>query len=197
MSIVRNRDPSRYSDYVTDDFYRELVEDFADWQDDARAIGGAAERDLFRRLVEREARLLDRLMFEEWLALYAPECVYWVPGTPLGGDPRREIAVMFDDRRRLEDRVFRLRTGYAWSQSPPSRTTRMVSNVEVFASAKQRQRMVRANFLLSEFWDGETRLLSGWTGYRVVEIDGAWKISAKQVNLINCDQPIRNPSVIL
>jgi hypothetical protein len=26
---------------------------------------------------------------------------------------------------------------------------------------------------------------------------GAWKIQAKQVNLLECDQSIRNPSIIL
>ena len=93
-----------------------------------------AERDRFRMLVEREARLLDQLDFDEWLAMYAPECIYWVPGTPAAGDPRREIAISFDDRRRMEDRIYRLRTGYAWSQAPKSRTVRMISNVEVFAT---------------------------------------------------------------
>ena len=72
------------------------------------------------------ARLLDALMFDEWLALYAGECIYWVPATPGGGDPRREVAISFDDRRRLEDRIYRLRTGYAWSQAPKSRTERTI-----------------------------------------------------------------------
>ena len=197
MNVHTSRDPSRHSYYVTDVFYRELIDDFSNWQDDGRAVEDSAERDLFRRLIEREARMLDRLLFEQWAALYAPECVYWVPSTPGGGDPRTEIAVMFDDRRRLEDRIFRLRTGYAWSQAPSSRTSRIVSNVEVFRCAREDQRMVRSNFAISEFWDGETRMLAGWTGHRFRNIEGAWKISAKQVNLLNCDQCIRNPSIIL
>ena len=45
---------------------------------------------------------------------------------------------MFDDRRRLEDRVYRLRTGFAWSQAPASRTVRLITNVEVFATATRR-----------------------------------------------------------
>jgi benzoate/toluate 1,2-dioxygenase beta subunit len=57
--------------------------------------------------------------------------------------------------------------------------------------------MVRSNFLISEFWDDETRILAGWAGYRVRALDGEWKISAKQVNLLACDQCIRNPSIIL
>jgi benzoate/toluate 1,2-dioxygenase beta subunit len=187
----------RRADYVTDGFYRELIANFSDWQDDARAVVDPAAREAFRMLLEREARLLDQLRYEDWLALYTAECVYWVPSTPNAGDPRREIAVMFDDRRRLEDRIYRLRTGFAWSQAPVSRTVRLITNVEVFATAREDVRMLRSNFLISEFWGDETRILTGWAGYRVVRDGDGWKIQAKQVNLIDCDQSIRNPSIIL
>ena len=189
--------PSRSSYYVDDALYRELIANFSDWQDDERAITDAATRDEFRRLLEREARLLDQLRYDDWLALYAPECIYWVPSTPNAGDPRREISVMFDDRRRLEDRIYRFRTGYAWSQAPASRTVRLVTNVEVFAAARDDSRMVRSNFLINEFWGDETRVLTGWAGHRLVRDGEGWKIQAKQVNLIDCDQSIRNPSIIL
>ena len=189
--------PSRSSYYISDALYAELIADFTDWQDDRRAVTDAAARDEFRRLVEHEARLLDQLRYDEWLAMYAPECVYWAPSTPNAGDPRREIAVMFDDRRRLEDRIYRIRTGFAWSQAPQSRTVRLVSNVEVFATASDDARMLRSNFLISEFWDKETRTLTGWAGHRVVRSGGGWKIAAKQVNLLECDQAIRNLSIIL
>ncbi len=190
-------DPSRSSYYVDDAFYRALIENFSSWQNDARAITDFAVRDDFRRLLEREARLLDQLRYEDWLAMYTRECVYWVPSTPNAGDPRREIAVMFDDRRRLEDRIYRLRTGFAWSQAPASRTVRLISNVEVFAAAGDGVCMIRSNFLISEFWGDETRVLTGWTGHRILQDGTDWKIQAKQVNLIDCDQCIRNPSIIL
>jgi 3-phenylpropionate/cinnamic acid dioxygenase small subunit len=190
-------DPSRTSHYVSDALYRDLIANFSDWQRDERAVADPAVRDFFRMLLEREARLLDQLRYEDWLALLARECIYWVPSTPNAGDPRREIAVMFDDRRRLEDRVYRLRTGFAWSQAPASRTVRLITNVEVFATDSDAVRMVRSNFLITEFWGDETRILSGWCGYRVVRQDGRWEIQAKQVNLLECDQCIRNPSIIL
>jgi 3-phenylpropionate/cinnamic acid dioxygenase small subunit len=193
----KDGDPSRSSYYVNDAFYRALIADFTNWQDDARAVTDAAVRDEFRRLLEREARLLDQLRYDDWLAMYAAECIYWVPSTPQAGDPRREIAVMFDDRRRLEDRVYRLRTGFAWSQAPASRTVRLITNAEVFATASDDARMLRSNFLISEFWGNETRVLTGWAGHRVVRDGTGWKIAAKQVNLIDCDQCIRNPSIVL
>jgi benzoate/toluate 1,2-dioxygenase beta subunit len=190
-------DPSRTSHYVTDALYRALIANFTDWQRDDLVVTDVAERDRFRGMLEYEARLLDQLRYEDWLALFTPECIYWVPATPNAGDPRREVAVMFDDRRRLEDRVYRLRTGFAWSQAPASRTVRLITNVEVFTGARGSARMVRSNFLISEFWGDETRLLSGWSGHRFVERDGRWEIEAKQVNLLECDQSIRNPSIIL
>jgi 3-phenylpropionate/cinnamic acid dioxygenase small subunit len=185
------------ADYVTDALYRELIANFSGWQDDARAVSDPAARETFRMLLEREARLLDQLNYEDWLALYTAQCIYWVPSTPNAGDPRREIAVMFDDRRRLEDHIYRLRTGFAWSQAPASRTVRLITNVEAFATAREDVRMLRSNFLTSEFWGDETRILTGWAGHRVVREGGAWKIQAKQVNLLECDQSIRNPSIIL
>jgi benzoate/toluate 1,2-dioxygenase beta subunit len=190
-------DPSLTSYYVTNAFYRELVAAFTDWKRDDLAIEDAAERDRCRLLLEREARLLDELCFDEWLALYAPECIHWVPATPGGGDPRREVAISFDDRRRMEDRIFRLRTGYAWSQAPKSRTVRMVSNVEAFATESDTVRMVRSNFLISEFRPDGVRFLSGWCGHRLVKQNARWLIAVRQVNLIDCDQNLRNPSIIL
>lgn len=179
--------------YVNDAFYAELVEQFSTWPDEA--ITDSALRDRCRMLLEREARLLDQHHFDDWLALYAAECAYWIPATP-AGDPRREVAVAFDDRRRLEDRVYRLRTGHAWSQIPPSRTARLVSNVEVFSLDKNRY-LVRSNFLLAEFRSGERHLWSGWCGHRLRQSGNGFLIEVRQVNLIDCDQSLRNPSLLL
>lgn len=179
--------------YVDAGFYAKLVGTFARWPEEA--ISDTATRERCRMLLEREARLLDQGRFDDWLAMYSPHCIYWIPATP-GGDPRREVAVAFDDRRRLEDRVYRLKTGHAWSQAPASRTVRMVSNVEVFPADDDRL-LVRSNFLVSDFRTGETRFWSGWTGHRLRLHDGRYEIDVRQVNLIDCDQNLRNPSILL
>ena len=195
--MIDTVDPSRSSYYVSNDYYAGLIEAFGDWQRDDREITDPGLRDELRRVIEREARILDENRFEDWLAIYAGECTYWVPGTAGGGDPRREIAIAFDDRRRLEDRVYRLGTGIAWSQAPASRTVRLVSNLEAYLTDDQAIVMLRANFVISEFRAGETRIWSGWTGHRLRRRDEGWEVLVKQVNLIDHDQNIRNPSIIL
>ena len=196
MAATPRGDPSRVSQYVDDEFYRALAANFSDWQRDDLEVTNLAIRDRCQALLYREARLLDQGEFEAWLGLYAPECLYWVPATPRGGDPRKEVAIAFDDRRRLEDRIYRLRTGYAWSQVPPSRTARLVSNVEVFGTEQRSAYMVRSTFVVNEFRAGEARRLAGWYGHRLAQHDGRWEILVKQVNLLDCDQNLRNPSVI-
>ncbi|HZS70096.1 MAG TPA: aromatic-ring-hydroxylating dioxygenase subunit beta [Burkholderiales bacterium] len=177
--------------YVDDRFYADIVAAFTDWQRPELELTDVATRDECRRLLEREARLLDEARFEEWLALYAEQCIVWVPAAERPGDPRREVTMFFDDRQRLQDRIFRLRTGKAWSQVPPSRTVRMVSNVEVFRAGQRL--MVRSNLLLTEFRAGETRTLAAWCAHRLA----SGKIEAKQMNLLERDQSLRNPSILL
>jgi len=202
MAEAKKNDPSLSSYYVGDDFYQALVDGFTGWQTDAREVTDIDLRDSCRRLVEKEARLLDAVALnadalDDWLALFAPECIYWVPATPHGGDPRREIAVSFDDRRRLEDRIFRLKSDYAWSQNPRSRTARLVSNVTVFSTDDDAVYMIRSTFQTTELQAGDKRVYTGWTGYRVRDTGDSWEILVKQVNLIDCDQNLRNPSIVL
>ena len=34
-------------------------------------------------------------------------------------------------------------------------------------------------------------------GHRFIERDGRWEIEVRQVNLIDCDQNLRNPSIVI
>src|SRR4051812_47287835 len=52
-------------------------------------------------LLTREAHLLDARRWDEWLALYEAEAVFWVPswrddGTPIE-DPNREVSFIYHE----------------------------------------------------------------------------------------------------
>ena len=81
-------------------------------------------------------------------------------------------------------------------QSNYTRTVRMVSNVEVFHGSEDRV-MVRSNFLTTDWRAGETRFWSGWCGHRQRRREARLEIEVRQVNLVDCDQNLRNPSLIL
>ena len=182
--------------YVDDAFYRDLAASFNDWRREDRRIGDPALLESCRGMLHLEARLLDERRLEDWLALFAEECLFWVPGSA-GGDPKREIAMAFDDRRQLEGRIYRLRTGHAWSQVPPSRTSRIVANVEAFRGESDAVCMVRSSFQITEFRGGDTRTFAGWNAHRLARAGNGWRILVKQINLIDCDQNLRNPSLLL
>jgi 3-phenylpropionate/cinnamic acid dioxygenase small subunit len=100
----------------------------------------AMSADLLRSVEQflyAEARMLDERRFEEWLALFTDDCRYWVPIMSTRERGQREISdsselAHFDDTKRtLTLRVKRLATNFAYAEDPPSRTVRMVGNVEI------------------------------------------------------------------
>lgn len=87
-----------------------------------------------------EADLLDARRFEDWLELLAPDVKVWMPMTrniESGGDAAEFTAEDSDANwldegyETLAQRVKQLATGVHWAEQPPSRTTHMVSNVEI------------------------------------------------------------------
>ena len=112
---MRKNDSSKVSYYINKDYYTKLIDSIKDWENEAGYASKETHLEI-ERFLYREARLLDEGRMEEWLDLFSSECLYWVPITPGGGNPLQEVSLAFDDRRRLEDRIYRLRTGYAWSQ---------------------------------------------------------------------------------
>lgn len=190
-------DPSLVSEYIDQAFYADLLEQAAAWHEPGVAVDDPVRWQRAHDLLMREAWLLDEGWLQEWLDLFTPTCLYWVPATPGGGDPRREVSIAFDDRRRLEDRVHWLNTGYVWSQLPPSRTRRLVTNVEVLPGRHADELQVRSNFAIFEIRPGSQRTFAGWNGHVLQETDDGLRIKIKQVNLLDSDQAHRHLTIVL
>jgi 3-phenylpropionate/cinnamic acid dioxygenase small subunit len=186
-------DTDRWSHYVGLDFYRWLDELVQTWSQDWPPADAMVRLET-EGVLAREARLVDEGQFNEWVRLFTEECLYWVPITAGGGDPRREVSYAFDDRRRLTDRVYWLRTGLAFCQIPQSRTRRLITNVEVLDSA--RYRLVRSNFVIYEYRAGLHRSYAGWLGHALQRRGDEWCIAVKQVNLLDAEQGHENLTLI-
>lgn len=149
----------------------------------------ALERELTRFIV-REARLMDEHRYEEWLALWAADGLYWIPCNADDVDPAREVSIIYDDRERLGERVERLLSGSVLAQDPLPRMRRVVSNVEI-EEAGGAEIVVASNFVLVFARLGEQQLWAGRTIHRLRrDPSGGLQIVAKKVLLINNDQEI-------
>ena len=107
----------------------------------------------------REARMLDDRLYTEWLGLLADDCSYRVPtresvqafrGKPpvTIEDELAAVCYFEDDKLTLLAKVLRLGTGTSWGENPPSRTRRLVSNVEVARGEAPGELLVYSNLIL-------------------------------------------------
>jgi benzoate/toluate 1,2-dioxygenase beta subunit len=138
-----------------------------------------------------EARLLDEARFDEWLALFTPDAIYWVPSEPEQSSPFDTVSLMYDDRRLLETRVRRLASPRIYSQEPRSRTSRIVTNVSIEeADTGAGICVVRSKFMMLEFRRNEQRIFGGTYRHRLIRTAESTKIALKRVDLVNCDAPL-------
>ncbi len=146
----------------------------------------------------REAELADQNDYTAWSALWTEQLTYWVPCNTDELDPKKKIAIIYDDRPKLEERLYRLGTKFAHSQRPKSRLARTVSNIVLdddFDPAAGGS--VSARFVLAEVRNEEQRLWAGRTRHVLVREGGILKMREKVVYLLANDIPLTNMTFIL
>jgi 3-phenylpropionate/cinnamic acid dioxygenase small subunit len=159
-------------------------------------------------LLNREARLLDERRYEEWLDLFTPDGLYWIPIHHDGGagDPRSSVSIVYDDAERRSERVFRTLHTPVLDQSPPSRTIHVVSNVEVDEEPEPNgDARVHCVQMIAEMRPGgprqvglgEPRTFAGRCEYHVRARDGDFLIALKKLFLLDSDRPLYNLTFIL
>jgi 3-phenylpropionate/cinnamic acid dioxygenase small subunit len=180
--------------YVDDALYEDVIEFLqANLAWAGPAIDGPADAPA---LIIQEARVLDAREYEAWLALFAARCIYWVPRNEVVGDPRVEPSLHFDDRRRMGDRVALLRTGYLHAQTPPSRTCRVVSNLE-FRRVDDHMADVHSCLTVHEHRRDRKQLYVGRQFHRLERFEDGWKVKYRVLLLIDRDLSQGNTTFIL
>jgi 3-phenylpropionate/cinnamic acid dioxygenase small subunit len=140
----------------------------------------------------REARYLDDLQFDDWLAGFDAGVRYWMPivsnriGRDLGNELTQpgELAHFEDDHTSLTNRVRRLQTGRAWAETPPGRTNHMISNIEVMGEAGGVHE-VRSQFLIyRSHMETDQEVFSGTRKDRLRADDPTgWKVLERMIVL--------------
>ena len=151
----------------------------------------------------REARLLDERRFNEWLDLFTDDVHYWMgarsnryprnskaiailsPNRYVEDDKTRadELSILDETKETLSARVARLETGMAWAEDPPSRTRRMIGNIEL-AGETGPELTVYSNFIVYRSRaESEEDFYVGARQDLLRRIDGALKIARRRMTL--------------
>ena len=156
----------------------------------------AVDRQQVEQFIYHEADLMDEHRYDEWLALWTDDALYWVPSGRDNIDPKREISLIYDDRVRLQVRITRLKSGFAHAQEPKSRMRRVVSNI-VTQEEDNGDIVVFSNFLLTELRRGKQDIFAGRTIHRLRPDNGSFRLASKKVLLVNNDEHIDNLTFLI
>src|ERR1700692_842046 len=154
------------------------------------------ERQRIENFLYREARLMDEHAYDEWLALWTDDALYWVPCNEDDFDPERHVSIVYENRTRLEDRITRLKSGAAYAQDPKSRLSRVVSNVEI-EDGDNSEKIVHSTFNVTALRRGRIDVFAGRAIHKLRPDGDSYKIAYKKVLLINNDQVINNLTFLI
>lgn len=164
---------------------------------EAAAVAGVQERVAeIKELLFQEAALLDSRQFDRWLGLFAADAIYWVPSGADVIDPQREVSLVYAGLDDLRERVWRLGSGMAYAQDPPSRTVHFVGNVQLVPSPDDLVH-VDSVFSVTEFRRGTQFLHAGRYRHQLRREADRLRIVLKKVELVNNDGYLGNLSVVL
>jgi len=150
----------------------------------------AGLRERIEEFLYFEAKLIDEHRYEEWLGLWTEDGLYWVPCNSDDADPARQAMIIYDNRARLGERIYRLTSGAAWAQQPRSRTRRLISNVEVRET--EGVYAVESNCLIAELRRSRQDIFAARTLHTLHPVGDSFRIALKKVLLLNNDDPIDN-----
>lgn len=149
-------------------------------------------RDAVEQFLYLEADLMDRQRYDDWFALWCDELTYWAPCNDEVFAPSRHVSLFYDDRERLEERVFRLKSKQNHSQSPPSRLSRVVANVRVTEGTSPDVVEVESRFTLLESRLDQLNSLAGRVKHVLERSADGFRIREKHVFLVTNDAVMSN-----
>ena len=134
-----------------------------------------------------EANLLDERQWDNWLDLYLENAEYWVPYKWDQQSPTDHVSLFYEDFTLLRMRIDRLKNELSPTETPPSRTNHHITNVTILDDRAE-SLTAKAYLIFVEYRRNEQRWFSARVTWNLKILEGAIRISAKRVDLLNSDQ---------
>lgn len=141
-----------------------------------------------RDLVLLEGWYLDNRNWDEWLALYSPKAIYWLPcwldDDTYTADPQTQMSLIYyNNRTGLEDRIFRIRTEQSLASSPLPRTCHMTSVIRAVPEGDCIR--VDSNWTVHSYRLEKSHSFFGQQSHKLEVADGGLRIVSRKMILAN------------
>jgi dibenzofuran dioxygenase subunit beta len=137
-----------------------------------------------------EARMLEENRFDDWLNCFSDDVRYWMPiqestdGLSGSAQESDTFALFDDDKKSLQLRILRIKTGDAHAEVPPSTTQRLVTNITVEPGGADDSLRVRSNFMVYQERRGQHGVtFFGKRDDLLRQLRGEFKISQRRIDL--------------
>jgi 3-phenylpropionate/cinnamic acid dioxygenase small subunit len=157
-----------------------------------KGVVGVEQQLRVERFLTYEAALMDEHEYDRWMDLWIGEDItYWLPCNSDDQDPNTGVAIIYDDRPQLLERMMRLKDKAAHAYRPRARLMRTVTDVVPLAQ-KGNELEIVSNFSLGEIRTGTENIWFGKCHYVLVDTADGFRIRWKKVLLLNNDEPMPN-----
>ena len=140
-------------------------------------------------LIWREAGLLDRKRYSEWLSLWDPAGFYVVPIDPNASDFAATLNYAYDDQDMREKRVQRMLSGYSASAHDAARTVRTVSRFTLTSDTSD-EVDVSSSQIIVAYKRGKSTLFAADLMHRISFASGEPRIVQKVIRLIDSTEAL-------
>lgn len=132
----------------------------------------------------RQSEFLDTKRWQDWIDLFTPEGIYWMPPAPEYKTWEGQPAIFSEDKNLMTVRMNRVLHPDAWSQRPLWETNHVVSNV-VIEKSTAKEIVVRSRFHMMELRRDDVRHFAGSYTHVLQKTKSTLKIRLQRVDMTN------------
>ena len=133
----------------------------------------------------RQAGLLDGKQWQDWIDLFAPDGIYWMPPDASYKTWDGQPAIFAEDKNLMTVRMLRVLHPDAWSQRPLWGTNHVVSNVVIRKIARNGDVEVSSRFHMLEMRRDDVRHFAGLYTHHLKKTKSGYRIKLQRVDMAN------------
>jgi 3-phenylpropionate/cinnamic acid dioxygenase small subunit len=153
--------------------------------EDAKKSAMSDTHHLVEQFLYRQADLLDRKQWQEWIDLFTDEGIYWMPPDPSYTTWEGTPAIFAEDKNLMTVRMGRVLHPDAWSQRPLWATNHVVSNVMLEKTDPNGDVFVRSRFHMMELRRDDMRHFAGSYMHQLKKTKDGYRIKLQRVDMTN------------